>query len=252
MLDHKKRKSLWQGIIKPLLQEHSDWYQRGRTGEGRIVMSDEDLQGADLRCLDGAKFDRIDFSGAGISALEDVEVSDCTFDEAWLQRSRWDRAHVQNCRFRGSTMWLADFDDASINGGDWLGADLARSNWSRAHVADVSFVAATFVDARFDGATFVDCDFSRADLSRVNLAMDAARCPETRFIGCDFRRANIDGLRFNNTTLDRCRFGGVRGKPDLEGTCTLIEPEFSSDGSREIRDPEEVLRAWRDDPERRR
>lgn len=249
-----KRESLWQGIISHRLRPHSDWYRGGRVGEGRIVMTDENLQGADLRGVEGAKFERVDFSGAGINALEDVEVSDCTFDEAWLQRSRWHRAHVRNCRFHAATMWLSRFEDVVVDGGDWLGANLNGCSWTRARVTDARFTAATLVDARFDDATFVDCDFTRADFSRVDLGLDAARCPGTRFVRCDFRHANIDGLRFNGTTFDHCLFGGVRGKPDVEGDCTLIAPDFSpagngsvsSNGVPGIRDPEDVLRVWRE------
>ena len=47
---------------------------------------------------------------------------------------------------------------------------------------------------------------------------------------CDFRGANLDGLRFNNTVFDRCKFFDTTGKPDLEGPCTLIDPDFSSRG----------------------
>ncbi|MBL0214091.1 MAG: pentapeptide repeat-containing protein [Myxococcales bacterium] len=165
-----------------------------------------------------------------------------------LQLSNWKRALIENCGFRGATLASSHFEDARIRGGDWLGAWLETSIWRRAKVSDVSFVAATLIDSRFDEATFVDCDFSRADLSRTRLSWDYARCPGTRFVRCDFRGANIDGLRFNNTTFDHCRFGGARGKPDLEGPCTLIEPDFS-DGPTEqpkLRDPDEVLRVWRE------
>lgn len=254
MIDRMKRKSLWQGIIKPLLREHGDWYRRGQTGQGRIVMSDEDLQGADLRGLQGARLTRINFSGAGMNLMHDVEVTECAFDEALLQLSAWERATIENCSFRGAMLVNSRFTDARIRGGNWLGAWCDSTSWTRAAISNVSFVGACLTNSRFDEAVFTDCDFSRADLSRVNLATDAARCPGSRFIGCDFRYANIDGLRFNNTTLDRCLFGGVRGKPDIEGPCTLIAPDFSSDGSGGlssdgvpgIRDPEEVLRVWRD------
>ena len=111
-----------------------------------------------------------------------------------------------------------------------------------------SFVAATLIDSQFDDATFSDCDFSRADFSRIKLGMDAARCPGTRFVRCDFRGANLDGLRLNHTTFDHCWFGSVRGKPDLEGPCTLIAPDFSDDPERQpkLRDPHDVLRVWRE------
>ncbi|MBL0214090.1 MAG: pentapeptide repeat-containing protein [Myxococcales bacterium] len=251
----KKRESLWRVTIGPKLRDHLEWYYRqGRTGTGRLVIADEDIQGADLRSVQGARFERVDFSGAGVQMLDDLEAIDCGFDEALLQGSTWRRAKLEKCRFRGATAYGANFEDARIDDCDWLGAWLEHSVWTRATVSRVSFVAATLVDSRFDGATFVDCDFSRADLSRGEFSMDSARCPGTRFERCDFRNANIDGLRFNNTTFDHCRFGSVRGKPDLEGSCTLIAPDFSNgiaewesvSGVPGLRDPDEVLRVWRE------
>ncbi|MBL0214087.1 MAG: pentapeptide repeat-containing protein [Myxococcales bacterium] len=248
MTSNAKYESYWRATIKPRLRDHHEWYRRGMIGDGRIVMVDENLRGADLRGLRGARFERVDFSGAGIDLLDDIELVDCTFDSAWLQISTWKRAKIEDCRFRGATILHSSFADAQIEGGDWLGAWLDWSGWTRARVSNVSFIAASFVDSHFDDATFVDCDFSRADLSRLELGADSARCVGTRFVRCTFRGANIDGLRFNNTTFDHCWFGGVRGKPDLEGPCTLIEPDFS-DGPKEqpkLRDPDEVLRVWRE------
>lgn len=189
-----------------------------------------------------------------MNLMEDVELVDCAFDEALLQISAWDRAAIERCSFRSAMLVNARFRGAQIDGGDWLGAWCSGSSWTASKVSEVSFVAATMTDSRFDSAVFMDCDFSRADLSRVDLGLDAARCPGTRFVRCDFRHANIDGLRFNGTTFDHCLFGGVRGKPDVEGDCTLIAPDFSpagngsvsSNGVPGIRDPEAVLRVWRE------
>src|SRR5262249_13105999 len=157
----------------------------------------------------------------------------------------------------GAWLGYANFTDAVIEGGDWLAAYLDTSDWTRARVRDVRFRSAVLIDSRFDEATFVDCDFQFADFSRW-VDGDLGRCHHTRFERCDFRGANFEGLRFNHTTFDRCRFHAMGGKPDFEGPCTLIEPNFSSrdDGYPDdpdipaLRDPDEVLRVWHSDDRR--
>jgi len=250
----KQWKGEWDIVLAPKHKAHSRWYhQQGRTGDGRIEMSDANLQGARVRGLQGARFERCDFSGACIHLLDDIEVIDCIFDEAPMSGSAWERARITNCRMHGAWLGATSFEDAVVDGGDWLGAFLEASAWYRASVRGVGFRCASFVDSQLDGATFVDCDFRYANFSRRKLTMDAGRCPDTRFISCDFRGANIEGWRLNNTTFDHCLFNDTMGRPELEGSCTLIEPDFAVEGSDgvdyngtpAIRDPARVLEVWR-------
>lgn len=254
MSSPKKWQSLWQGILTPKLKSHWRWWDSGKRGEGRIVMADENLQGAQVRGLEGARFERCDFSGSTISLLDEAELVDCVFDEANLSQSSWNLSRIQGCRFHGAWLGLANFDGATVDRGDWLGAYLERSDWRGAVITGSTFRASTLTDSSFDGARFVDCNFQYANLSRKALVFDLARCPKAYFERCDFRGANLDGLRLNETTFDHCKFFDTTGKPDIEGPCTLIAPDFSSRGDGDdrvtgkstIRDPEEVLRAWRD------
>lgn len=253
MSSPKKWESLWEGILSTRkIKAHWAWERGGRVGDGRLEMADENLQGASVASLKAARFERCDFSGSNfyLGQLQEIELVDCTFEEAGLHVTNLSRARITGGRFHGAWAGLAYFHDAVIEGGDWLGAYLERANWTRAQVRDVSFRAATLMDARFDDATFVECEFRYANLRRRVLDMDLARCPGTRFVRCDFRDADLDGLRLNNTVFDNCRFFAMRGKPTLEGPCTLIDPDFSprDDGADpELRDPAEVLRRWRED-----
>jgi len=254
MTTPKKWDNHWLGVLPHLLKAHGRWWYGGKQGAGRIAMSDERLQGASVSSLSGAHFERCDLSGATVPLLEEVELVDCILDEANLSQANLRRASITRCRLHGAWLGLSDFDDARLDGGDWLGSYLERSSWKSATVTGVSFRACTFTDAIFDGATFVDCDFRHADLSRKDLHGDLARCPNARFLRCNFQGANLDGLRFNHTIFERCCFSDTSGKPDLEGRCTLIEPDFSSHcdgvdrltGESAVRDPDEVLRAWRE------
>lgn len=244
----------WLGTLKPLLKAHWDWWERGQTGDGRLVIRDLNCRGANIRSLEGARAERCDFSGAGMNLLERVELVDCTFDDAKLMHSNWAFARIEGGRIRGAFMFLAHLDDASVIGGDWLGTDLERSFWPRASVTDVSFRSSRFVDTVMEGARFTDCEFMYANFGRSELLGDFARAPGTRFVNCDFRGANLEGFRLGNTVFENCKFHGMTGKPDLDGPCTLIAPDFSSEGNGATdssgvpgyREPADVLRVWRE------
>ena len=254
MTTPKKSDNHWLGVLPHLLKAHGRWWYGGKQGEGRIVMNDERLQGASVSSLSGAHFERCDLSGATVSLLEETEFIDCILDEANLSQANLRRASITRCRVHGAWLGLSDFDDARLDGGDWLGSYLERSSWKNATVTGVSFRTCTLADAIFDGATFVDCDFRQANLGRKALSLELARCPNTRFVHCNFQGANIDGLRLNNTVFERCCFHDITGKPDLEGPCTLIEPDFSPQfdgynritGQSTILEPDQVLHAWRE------
>src|SRR4051812_35802203 len=111
--------SYWDAIVGPRLKAHWRWYNRGRTGDGRLVVQDQDLRGAQIRSLEGARLERCDLSGSALSLMTDIELVDCIFDEANLMTSGWQRAKINNCSFRGAFMGAADFENAIVEGGDW-------------------------------------------------------------------------------------------------------------------------------------
>lgn len=245
----KKWQSAWKGILwDGNLKPHWAWYASGRKGDGRIVMADENLQGAAVASLAGARFERCDFSGANfyLGGMEDIEVVECSFDEGAMQGSGWDRAHITGCRAHGAWLSSATFGDAVIHEGDWLGAYLERTAWTRARATSVSLRATTLTDSRFDGGVFTDCDFSCANLSRREYDLDLATAHGTRFVRCDFTNANFDGLRLDRTVFEQCKFADVVGKPALEGPCELIEPDFTHTREPDIRSQDEVLAMWRE------
>ncbi len=214
-------------------------------GVGRIELFDRNIQGANIRAIEGAKLVRCDLSHVNISMFDDVEFEDCILDWAVLTDSAWDRAMLVGCSFRDGYLGLIHFFDATITGGDFARAYAERSSWHRAIVTSVSFQDANLRDGRFDDAVFARCDFRNADLSCHIVDGDFARCPNTYFIDCDFRGANLTGLRLNDTTFERCRFHGVIGAPVLEGPVTIIDADFSEAGEgSDLRSQAVVMAMW--------
>ena len=71
-------------------------------------------------------------------------------------------------------------------------------------------------------------------------------CLGTHFIDCDFRGADISGLRFANTTFERCMFHGLIGAPVLEGPVTIIDADLSANGDgSDMRSQADILAQWR-------
>ncbi|HUJ60468.1 MAG TPA: pentapeptide repeat-containing protein, partial [Kofleriaceae bacterium] len=93
----KQWKSDWDLLLSPRLKAHWRWCDhQGRTGDGRIEMSDANLRGARVRGLEGARFERCDFSGAAVHLWQGAELVDCTFDEAIMSVASWEHARITN------------------------------------------------------------------------------------------------------------------------------------------------------------
>lgn len=246
----KEWKSMWRGIIGLELKAHQAWYERGRTGEGRMVLVDENLQGANVAGLRGVSFTRCDLSGAelGRRLLDDSEFVECTFLDASLNYSSWERVTLTGCIFIDSYLCLADFSDANIDKSNWTKAHLERTIWRRAHVASSLFVGAYLNGAICIQTRFEGCNFNGADLSIAanDVGGNVASCEDAHFIDCDFRGSNLSGLRLNNTRFERCKFHGIVGVPVFEGPVTFIDADFSQggDGS-DLRSQDAVLTVWR-------
>lgn len=86
--------SLWQGIVQHRIGPHRNWYERGKTGAGRLELADQDLQGAVVSSLEAARLERCDLSGASLSLLDELELQDCVLDEINATRSSWRRVAI--------------------------------------------------------------------------------------------------------------------------------------------------------------
>jgi uncharacterized protein YjbI with pentapeptide repeats len=248
-VEKKAWDSLWDGIIGRRYKAHEAWYERGRAGPGRMVLSDENLQGARVVSLAGVQFTRCDLSGAalGRSFMGDAELIECNFFDAPMNYSMWDRARLERCSFVEAGLGGADFTAATAEGCTWQRTYLERSLWVGASVNASSFDDAVADNVVFDDATLTGCTFRRTLMRRTvqSPAGNVGTCFGTRFTDCDFRGADVTRLRLANTTFTRCKFHGLLGKPVLEGPVIIEGSDFSpdADGS-DLRTREEVLAQW--------
>ena len=127
---------------------------------------------------------------------------------------------------------------AYLNSSRWEGATLKKSIFNNAEANDILL----------DGATLTQCTFLGTKMRRTvqNPGLRLGACLGTHFIDCDFRGADISGLRFANTTFERCKFHGLIGAPVLEGPVTIIDADFSANGdSSDMRSQADILAQWR-------
>lgn len=110
--------------MKALLAAHADWLARGRTGEGRLVLSgvsvDCSLADTDLR---GAEFDASRFVGTSFvrARLDGARVLRSSFERADLRH-----ASLAECRF----------EDTDLRRAMVAGATLARTGFLRCAFGD--------------------------------------------------------------------------------------------------------------------
>lgn len=118
-----------------------------------------------------------DFSGWD---LQDVHISNsiltrCRFIGTTLVGADFDQTRAPEADFRNAILVKAEVHETDLHGTCFDGADMARAT-----VIASNLCGATFRHANLLGATFLECDLRKADFDGVNL----------------------DGTRFDNCLVD--------------------------------------------------
>lgn len=247
MTDTRMYRGTWsQHITRQVLADHDLWAHS--KGGQRLHLCGANLEGlraVGTRMID-ARFEGCSLVDAQIHAsiLTDIEFEDCDLTRGVFSRSDMDRAILYRCLFAHADLRLARLRMADLVGCDCRHALFDRADLADSILKESDLRGALIYDATFDRAYVGLCDFREADLS----AQDAAHlctAAETWFFRCDFRGSNWEGRSLRQTRFTSCRFHGVRGKPTLEGTCTIERPNLSADdGGEDIGSEEDVFRLW--------
>jgi uncharacterized protein YjbI with pentapeptide repeats len=237
-------------LSRQVAAAHSAWVARGRTGDGRLVVSRAKLTGAPASgsTIPAARFESCKMTQANfsMSRMPESELIDCLCDETSFARSDLDGSLFERCAMMSADLRLARLRGVRIVQGDWGLSRLDRAALENAQVEDVDLQGAMIWDATLDRTLFVDCDLRGADLSRREPRLQLCSTTETWFIRCDLRGARLEGRRLAGTVFDRCKLAGVQGKPVVERPITILSPDLSpaGDGS-DVRSADAVLSMWR-------
>ncbi len=175
-----------------------------------VTMERLDLQGADgddsrleratlalsdLRTSQwkGALWHRVTARDCDLTELDltGAQLLRCTFGPVRMARLRLHRAKIQDCHFKDSELYSADFSNAIViksvfEGYGHATVSLSRTDWTGAVLFDVDFRQANMYGANLRGATFVRCDLSRVNLCSADLA-------GAKLVGCITNGIDLDG-----------------------------------------------------------
>jgi O-acetyl-ADP-ribose deacetylase (regulator of RNase III) len=158
-------------ISTAVLDAHRIWVQRGRAGEGRLVLEDQEAAGQVLtgHTLAGASIER------------------CRLDGAQLDGTTWQEATIRGSSFLDAVFGDAVLDDAVFTDCDLRGADFsvipegprgttARTRFERCDLRgtvwiDRSLAGAVFIDCRFESAAGTPRDFEPLEIIRPDLSV---------------------------------------------------------------------------------
>jgi uncharacterized protein YjbI with pentapeptide repeats len=118
--------------------------------------------------------------GLSLPVLEDLSlyiISDFDFSGLNLQAIHAYRTIFHRCRFVGTDLYGADFDETSAHGADFQQAILAKAVFSEANLSS----------ANFDNANLIQADF----------------------MNCDLRRATFRGADFSGGVVADCNTEGA-------------------------------------------
>lgn len=221
----------WKAWVTPeKVKAHWAWYERGKQGEGRLVVEDRDLRGmARIRQLDGARFVRCDLSYTQLSqcSLEELELIECTVDDAAFSLTTLERGRFERSTFRRTNFVLADLSGTAIERGSFAQANARSSTWLSVRARGTDFRAACFSMARLDASVFEGCDFRDAQFVRDEPEGGGGTARSALFVDCDFGGADVTGWELDHTRFERCRLAGSRGKPNLAGPVALRDNDLT-------------------------
>ncbi|GAB4114760.1 MAG: hypothetical protein OHK0013_49430 [Sandaracinaceae bacterium] len=209
----------WKAWVTPeKVKAHWAWYERGKQGEGRLVVEGRDLRGIErIRALDGARFVRCDLSHAQLpsSLLDEIELVECNLDDSTFSWSSMQRAQFDHSTFRRANFAFAKLNGAFVEGGSFAQMNAEKSTWYSVQARGADFRGARLSMARLNDAIFEDCDFRDAQLVRSDPEADGGTAWSARFINCDFTGADVTGWLLRATRFEGCKLAGSRGKPSI-------------------------------------
>ena len=220
----------WDVIAGEALLAHRAWFDRGRTGPGRLDVTGLAVVGeqAPGATWHGGRFRDCDFSRSNLTLcyFDHGEVLHCRFEGCDLELTGFQQATVIGCTFDDCRAICALFNGAVVEDCSFVAATPARTTWEGARVRRTDFRDAKMRLAGFEEVIFTDCDFRGADLSETTYRA-------TLFQGCDLRGANIDKATLGNTRLRECAVHDLVGTPELTDETMFISCDLSPlrDGS---------------------
>jgi uncharacterized protein YjbI with pentapeptide repeats len=193
----------WRDVFGvPPRTAHDKWIERGRTGEGRVVAVDKNLDEARASGarLVAARFERCSFDRAVIemSDFDEVEMISCRGANGSFVRNRMYSAHFADCTFADMQFWRLRL----------VGGRMERSTFTRCMFEEGFVIESQLTDTKFTGSNMRLVGFDRARVVRCDLRevdLTGATAVGAHFEDCDLRGAigaALEGATFANCQRD--------------------------------------------------
>ena len=206
-------------------QAHWDWFQRGRSGSGRLDVAYGSFCGSRLDGFraSGARFEWVDLRGSNLNLADwsEVVLVHCNLSQSSLNSTRFRGACIRDTMLQdcgGAGLSLAA---ASIHGSSFARSRLDGAELTDAVASDSNFERVVFGFTRWDRAWFLRCRFRGASLEPTR-ARPPATMRGAMFEVCDFRDTDFTGTDLRGATFVYCRFKGAHGVPKHFVGVTMI------------------------------
>ena len=199
-----------RAALQIIIENHLEWLTDSATGARaelcRLILTDVELEGADLR---RAKLEEADLRGAN------------------LQGANLEKAHMHRANLTGADLRDANFAESIMRKVNLDGADLSGANLEQANLRKSSAIGSRFDGANLAGANLSKANLERASLIRADLRGASLRKARLRF--ADIREANLDGANLPQADLTGANFADSSLiNSDFEGAvfdATNVSPE---------------------------
>lgn len=167
---------------------------RGADGD-ETRLERAEIKETDLRTSSwkGALWHRVRAKDCDLTELDltGAQLLRCDLGPVRMARVRFHKARLQNCTFKESELYSADFAAAVVikcvfEGYESATVSLSRTDWTGASVFEVDFKRANMYGANLSGAVFLGCDLRGVNLCNANIS-------GTRFVGCQTNGIDLDG-----------------------------------------------------------
>ncbi|HHU10056.1 MAG TPA: pentapeptide repeat-containing protein [Intrasporangiaceae bacterium] len=139
----------------------------------------------------------------------DVDLEECRFEDAVMERSVWRRCAFDGCVFDRVNLSMATFVDVRFADCTIRESKAQAVNWTRARAGGLAQQAITFERCRLDYGTFIGLDLRGmrfVGCSLVDADFTESDCRGVEFIDCD-----LSGARFHGADLRGAGCFDVRG-----------------------------------------
>jgi uncharacterized protein YjbI with pentapeptide repeats len=144
--------------------------------------------------------------------LADTDLSGRDFSMSALMKTTFDRANLQDAKFKGAALSGASFVAANLKMAVFSGSDLHNVNFDNADLTRTMLNASALKGATFVGATLTNTEFNKSDLSDIsfdNLVLEGVSFNSSSLKNASFKKSVLRDVSFHHSAVKHTIFDGA-------------------------------------------